>query len=432
MFLFLLAIGLTSGVVFGLVPALHALKSNVSEALTIGGSRSSRGRKSAALAGALVGAEIALAFILLVGAGLLLRAFIGLQQAPTGIAADHVLTLRLDGRAVAGTQSPSIDGDADATIQGRYFRAIEDRIKQIPGVGEAGFVTRLHIQSPGNGGLFTIPGRTTPANPRGFPVRLREASPGYFRALGIPLRNGQVFADGDPGIVVNEALVREHFSGADPIGRILNRGTIVGVVGDVRQNLRQPAEPEIFSSLARTSYSAATLVIRSELPPASLVGAVRAALRDVNPAQAVFEVRTMNDVIMASHGDLNLSLWLVGLFAGLALLLSIAGIYGVVSYNVAARRREFGIRVALGADPRRLLQLMSTQGLRLILPGLAVGLTGAVALTRVLRTLLYEVSPTDPGTFLAVTGVIAGVAMAACLVPARRTLSADPTVLLRE
>ena len=241
-----------------------------------------------------------------------------------------------------------------------------------------------------------------------------------------------MFADGDAGIVVNEALVREHFPGADPIRRILDRGTIVGVVGDVRQNLRQPAEPEIFSPAgADVGTSAATLVIRSELPPASLVGAVRAALRDVNPDQSVFEVRTMNDVIMASHGDLNLSLWLIGLFAGLALLLSIAGIYGVVSYNVAARRREFGIRVALRADPLRLLQLMSTQGLRLILPGLAVGLTGAVALTRLLRTLLYEVSPTDPVTFLAVTGVIAGVAMAACLVPARRTLSADPTVLLR-
>ena len=431
--MFLLATGLTSGVAFGLVPALHGLKANVSETLTTGGSRSSRSRKSTALAGALVGAEIALAFILLVGAGLLLRAFIGLQQAPTGIAADHVLTLRLDGRAVAGTQSPSIDGDADATIQGRYFR-VPSRI----GSGRYRASAR-----PGSSPVCTSRVRATAASSRfpggplpptrvAFPSASARCRQATSAPLGFRYRTGEVLTDGVAGVVVNEALVHEHFPGADPIRQILNRGTIVGVVGDVRQNLRQPAEPEIFSSLARTSYSAATLVIRSELPPASLVGAVRAALRDVNPAQAVFEVRTMNDVIMASHGDLNLSLWLVGLFAGLALLLSIAGIYGVVSCNVAARRREFGIRVALGADPRRLLQLMSTQGLRLILPGLAGGLTGAVALTRVLRTLLYEVSPTDPGTFLAVTGVIAGVAMAACLVPARRTLSADPTVLLRE
>jgi putative ABC transport system permease protein len=431
-FLFLLAVGLGTGIAFGLMPALYSLKSDVSETLNSQGARSSRGRKSTSVTNGLVVGEIALAFVLLSGAGLLLRAFLFLEQAPAGVTADHVLTLRMETRGLGLAETPPAETRSPMTAQGRYFREIEDRVREIPGVRDAGFVTRLHIQVPGFTGQFTIPGRPMPPNRRGFPARLRDVSPGYFRALGIPLRDGRIFTDRDPGIVVNEALVREHFPGEDPIGRVLDRGTIIGVVGDVRQSLRLPAEPEIFSPLARTPYSAATLVVNSQLPPLALVGPVRAAIRDINPNQAVFDVRTMDDVIMSSHGDLNLSLWLIGLFAGLAVLLAIAGIYGVVSYNVAARRKEFGIRLALGADAGRLLRLVFAQGGFLAGSGVLIGILGALGLTRLLRTLLYEVTPTDPLTFIGTTLLLVGVAVVSTLNPARRAMNVDPMTVLRD
>jgi putative ABC transport system permease protein len=429
-FVFLLVVALGVGIVFGLMPALYALKPDASEALSAQGARSWRGAKSSVVANGLVVVEIALAFVLLTGAGLLLRAFLHLERVPSGIAADHVLTVRMDTRGSQAVRS-SADPSSPVTAQGRYFMEIEERVREIPGVRNAGFVSRLHIHAPGYTGQFTIPGRPMPPNLPGFPVRLREASPGYFRALGIPLRAGRVFTDRHSGIVVNEALVREHFPGEDPIGRVLDRGTIIGVVGDVRQHLRRPAEPEIFRPLAQTSYSAATLVLSTQLPASSLVGAVRATIRDINPHQAVFDVQTMDDVVMSSHADVNLSLWLIGVFAGLSIVLAMAGIYGVISHSVAVRRREFGIRVALGADAARLLRLVSVQGGLLVGTGTLFGMAGALGLTRLLSALLYEVTPTDPLTFFATTFLLVGVAILACLDPARQVANVDPMTVLR-
>jgi len=421
-FLFLLGVGLSSGIAFGMIPALHSLNRDVNETLNTRGSRTSRAGKSTVVTHGLVIAEIGLAFMLLAGAGVLLRTFIRLERVPMGIAADHVLTLRMETRGLR----------PEALPQGRYFRAIEERVKEIPGVREAGFVTRLHIQSPGNTGQFTTSGRVTPPNARGFPARLREASPGYFRALGIPLRAGRLFTDRDVGIVVNEALVREHFPHEDPIGRVLDRGTIIGVVSDVRQNIRLPAEPEIFSALERTSYSAATLVVSTRLPPTTLIASVRAAVHQISPNQAIYDVRTMEEVVTSSHADLNLSLRLIALFAGVALLLALAGIYGVISYAVTTRRKEFGIRLALGADSGRLLRLASRQGAVLVGAGVLIGSAGAFVLTRFLRTLLYEVTPTDPLTFVVTTLLLVGVALIAYVNPARRIMKLNPMIVLRQ
>jgi putative ABC transport system permease protein len=379
----------------------------------------------------LVVVEIALAIILLTGAGLLLRALVALERAPTGIVADGVLTLRMQIVGLLPRQVSSAEADSRLSAQGRYFRAIEERVSQIPGLRAAGFVTRLHVQSAGNTAEFTVAGQPPPANGHGAHVRIREASPGYFRALGIPLRAGRLFTEPEPGIVVNETLVREHFPGVDAIGRALNRGTIIGVVGDVRQRLRLPAEPEIYSPLAGTGYSAATLVVSSPMPPDVLVGPLRAAIREINPNQTVFDVQTMDKVITASHADLDLSLWLIGAFAGLAFILSVTGVYGVLSYAVAARREEFGIRLALGADAGRVLRLVLAQGGLLVGVGVAIGIAGALALTGVLQTLLYGVTPTDPLTFVAATLLLVGVAMVACLNPARRATKVDPMSVLR-
>jgi putative ABC transport system permease protein len=426
-FLFLLVIGIGTGIVFGLIPALVSRKSELNATLNTQGARTSRTRRSSAATNCLVVVEIALTFVLLAGTGLLLRAFLALEQAPVGIVAEHVLTLRIDTRGLRSVAAA--ERRDDMTAQGRYFRSIEDRVRALPGVSEAGFVTRLHIQSPGNTGYVAIPGQPPPSARR--PVRLRDASAGYFRALGIPLRAGRVFSDRDEGVVVNEALVREYFPGMDPVGRVLDRGTIVGVVGDVRQNLRLPAEPELFSPLERTAYSAATLVVKAKMPPLTLVGPVRAAIREVNPHQAVFDVRTMEDVMTASHGDLNLALSLIGVFAGIAVVLAAIGIYGVLSYSVAVRRQEFDIRLALGADGRGLLRHVCAQSGRLVAIGGVMGVVGALALTQSLRALLYEVTATDPVTFTSAAILLVGVAGVACVQPARRAMAVDPLTVLR-
>jgi len=313
-FLFLLTVAVTTGLAFGVVPALYATKGDVAAMLNAASGRSSRGRRSVAINRGLVVTEIALAFILLTGAGLLLRALLSLQRAPTGLAAEQVLTLRMESRGLDAETT----GDAGSTLsaQGRYFRAIEDRVSQVPGVRAAGIVTRLPVQSPGFTATFTVVGRPQPPNGQGAQVRFRDASPGYFRALGIPLRAGRMFSDWDRGILVNETLAREQFRGEDPIGRVLSRGTIVGAVGDVRQSLRLPPEPEIYNPLGSTSYAAATLVVSGAIPPERLVAPIRAAIREINPNQTVFDVKTMEQVISVAHADVDLSLWLIGLFAG--------------------------------------------------------------------------------------------------------------------
>jgi predicted permease len=430
-FLFLLVVAVTTGLAFGVVPALYATGSDVAGTLNAASGRSSRGRGSVAINRGLVVTEIALAFVLLTGAGLLLRALMSLHRAPTGLATEQVLTLRMESRGLLPGPATVVEAGSTLTAQGRYFRAIEDRVGQIPGVRAAGIVTRLHVQSAGFTATFTVVGQPPLPNGQGAHVRLRDASSSYFRALGIPLRAGRMLSDREPGILVNETLAREHFRGEDPIGRVLNRGTIVGVVADVRQSLRLPPEPEIYNALAATGQTAVTLVVSAAIPPDRLVAPVRAAIREVNPNQTIFDVKTMEQVISAAHADLDLSLWLIGLFAVLAFTLSAAGIYGVLSYTVAAREKEFGIRLALGAEPGRVLRLVLAQGGLLIGAGVAIGILGALALTRFLRALLYEVTPTDPFTFAAATVALVGVAMIACLIPARRAMAVDPITVLR-
>jgi predicted permease len=429
-FLFLLSVSVATGVAVGLVPALQATRASISGVLLEPGSRSSGSRRSAAMNKGLVVAEIALALVLLIGAGLLLRGFLHLAATPTGVVADNVLTLRMDIRGLLARQAPAAGTTArTVSAEGQYFGAIEERVRHIPGVRAAGFVTVLPIERAGFVGSFAIAGR--PIEGVRPTARLREVTPGYFRALGIPLRAGRLFTDREPGIVVNETLARQLFPGQDSIGRVLDRGTIIGVVGDVRQRIRLQAEPEIYSPLARTGYSAATLVVTAAIPLESLVGPVRAAIRQVNPNQAVYNVRTLDDVIAASRADLDLFLWLIGLFAGLALVLSMVGIYGIMSYAVASRRKEFGIRLALGADSARLLRMVLAQGGMMIGAGLTIGIAVALVLTRYLRAQLYEITPTDPMTFGVVSLVLAVVAFAACFNPARRAMKTDPSTALR-
>ncbi|MBI1792216.1 MAG: ABC transporter permease [Acidobacteria bacterium] len=409
-FAFLLAVCVATGIGSGLAPAMAAARGG-SSALKSPHVRS-------AFRDALVVVEVAMAFVLLAGAGLLLRTFLNLQRTDTGLNADNALTVHI------------VVSDA------RESTAIEERVARIPGVRAAGLISLLPLQNSGWYGGVTIAGR-----PAALPTELRYVTPGYFRAMGIPLRRGREFSPRDgPGvprvILVNEALARQYFPNEDPVGRATDRGTIIGVVGDVRQDmLSLPARPEIYYTLAQNFAQlrrhGSTLVVRGTGPVEALVGAIRAAVREVSPGQALFRVATMRQVIEESLATQRLYTWLLGLFAALGALLAAAGIYGVIAYLVALRTREFGIRMALGAGAGRVLRLVMKRGALLVALGLALGIGGAAAITRVLRGLLYGVAATDPATFGAMAALLAAVALAACLAPARRAARVDPSVALR-
>ena len=356
--------------------------------------------------------------MLLAGAGLLLRTFLNLQNTDPGLNAENVLTMHV---AVSGAEESA---------------AIEQRVAQIPGVRAAGLISLLPLQNSGWGGFLTIPGRTELLG-----VELRYVTPGYFRAMGVPLRQGREFSPRDDGdaeavILVNEAFARQYFPGEDPVGRGTDRGTIVGVVGDVRQQtLSVPATPEVYYSVAQNFAQlrshGSTLVVRGGGSAESLAGAVRAAVREVSPGQALFRTATMRQVVDESLASPRLYMWLLGMFAAMGMLMAVAGVYGVMAYLVALRTREFGIRLALGADTGNVSGLVMRRGVQLVALGLALGLAGALLLTGVLQSLLYGVAATDAATFGVTAACVALAALAACWAPARRAALADPANALR-
>ena len=407
---FLLLMCAATGIGFGLAPALAAARG--------GAAALKQGSVRAWLRDALVVVEITLAFVLLAGAGLLLRTFLNLQRTSGGVNAQNVLTAHV-----------VVSGAAESS-------AIEERVSRIPGVRAAGMISLLPLQNSGWGGFFNVAGR-----PELHACELSYVTPGYFRAMGIPLHKGRGFSSLDVStservIIVNEALARAVFPGEDPIGRKTSRGTIVGVMGDVRQQtLSAPAIPEVYNAVAQNfaqmRSTGSTLVVRSSGPPDGLVRAIRAAVREASPGQALFRVATMQQVIEQSLATPRLYMWLLALFAGMATLLAAAGIYAVVAYLVALRTREFGIRMALGADAARVLRLVMKRGAVLASLGLTLGIGGAAILTRLLRGMLYGVQATDATTFALMAALLGAVALAACLVPARRAALVDPAVALR-
>ncbi len=424
-FLFLVAICAITGVGFGLAPALAGSRVDVNRDLRSGSGHGSSSR----LRDGLAIAEIAFAFVLLTGAGLLLRAFLRLENTPTGLVTENVLTMQM---TLPGTDYRS------PAIAASYYRSIEESVSRIPGVRAAGFIQYLPLQTWGWSGWFSIAGHPAELNATQPRAELRYVTPGYFRAMGIPLVSGRVFNDRDTinaprVILVNQALAARYFPGEDPVGKTTDRGTIIGVVRDVRHvGLDQAAVPELYYSIAQNPpVTSTSLVVSSQIPPETLAGAIRAAIRQVNPNQAIFNIKTMNRVVSDSLSNLDMYLWLIGAFAVLALLLAAAGIYGVMSYSVASRTREFGIRMAVGADSSRVVRLVLRQGVVLTLAGLGIGVAGAAALTRFLTSLLAGVTPTDPATFVVVSAFVLIISIVACLVPALRAMRVDPVVAMR-
>jgi putative ABC transport system permease protein len=419
-FAFLLAVCVVVAVLFGLAPAVMAARTDAQDITKASGGRSTGSLTFSRVRDGLVVVEVALAFVLALGIAGVMRELSRLERTDSGMVTDSVLTVHLTPRIP--------DGD--------YF-ALAERVAQLPGVQAAGFTQMVPLQNWGWLGDYHIAGRPREDRPT---IELRSVTPGYFTALGVPVRAGRnlTIGDGlqDPGaLLVNETLARLHFPGEDPVGRDTDRGTIVGVVGDVRQaGLNRPIVPEIYKIINRDAGVAPdlgmTLVVRTTGPPEAIVPAVRAAARDVNPIVALFNIKTMSEVVSDSLWELKLYRWLIGLFAALALALAAMGLYGVISYSVTSRTREFAVRQALGSDPAGVARLVLRRGLRLTAGGLVFGIAGALGLLPLMRRLSAVFTP-DAATFAAIIALLVCLALVACLVPALRVARVNPATALR-
>jgi predicted permease len=420
-FVFLLVICVITSIVFGLAPALAATRLDVHSITRESAGHATLAGRYGRLRDALVVLEVALAFVLAAGAATVIGEMVRLQRLDNGMAIENVLTLHLTPRAPA-----------------QDYAAIEERVAAVPGVVAAGLTQFVPLQNWGWTAGFSVKGRPSPVRQT---AALRYVTPGYFRTLGIRILEGRGFTERDNAgapavIVVNEALARHYLPGEEPVGMALDRGLIVGVIGDVRQvGLDRPSEPEIYYPAAQNVTMAPdigmSLVVRTALAPNRAIDAIRASVRSVNPTLAIFNVRTMTEVVSDSLWELRLYRWLIGVFAALALLLAAIGLHAVIAYNVTSRMREFAVRLALGSDPSQLTGLVVRRALLLAGAGLAAGIVSAMAITPLVRTLPIG-SLNVPVTYGAVAAVLVAIALLASLVPALRVARVNPAAALRD
>jgi predicted permease len=430
--LFALALSVLSAAIFGLVPSLQVSQLGPHRTLQAGTARSTRRSR---LRQALVLAEIALSLILLICAGLMLRSFHRLITVNPGFETQHVLTMGMFTSPAKYT---------DNRKRAAYFANILNEIRAIPGVQEAGSVHFLPLEEATSGSCFARSDEPPPVPSTGRSSDFLVVSPGYFQAMRMPLLGGRWFDAHDSFgshsvIMVNHQFVRRFLSDRKPVGQKLNvcwtvqnPAEIVGVVGDSRQEeLETAPKPTIFVNNLQAPMYFAQLTVRTRNDPKQMARAVQAAIHRVDPDQAVTHIRTMDQVFSDSVAQPRMQLVLLSVFGGIAGLLAIIGIYGVVAYSVAQRKREIGIRMALGAQPNDVGWMVLREGTILAAIGIIIGLTGTVAVTRILRSLLFETAPTDAVTLASVTGAAVLVALLATLIPARRAAHVDPTTTLR-
>jgi putative ABC transport system permease protein len=436
-FLFATIISLVTGALFGLAPALYVARADLNELLKEGGRATTASPAGKRARNLLVVAQMALALILLVGAGLLIKSFLRLRNVNPGFDHENMLTL-----SISLTRADYPQGDPRRTA---FFTEALSRIASIRGVTSVGAISHLPLGGRGVNLQFGIDGSAEPtAN-----ADLRVISPDYFSTMQIPLVNGRRLTDQDttttpPVIVINESFARIFFQGVDPVGRRLSinglgppipvfTGEIAGVVGDVKhRGLEEGAQPEMYISyLQDTVWPVMNLVIRTNSDPAGFVSPVRRELQSIDKGQPYFNVQTMDQLLSDSIAQRRFNMLLLACFAALALSLATVGIYGVMSYTGSQRAHEIGVRMALGAQPADVLKLVVKQGMILVLVGAAIGLAGALALTPVINSLLFGVSPTDPLTFAVVILVLVSTSLVSCYIPARRATKVDPLIALR-
>ena len=433
---FTLGVAVLTGLAFGLVPARAASRAVLQGALSEGGrSNTGAGRSSTRLRGTLVVAEMSLAIVLLAGAGLMIRSFSQLNSVNLGIDPSHALAAEI--------ALPAAKYKSD-TSQLAFFSEVESRIAALPGVRAVGAVSSLPLSGQRSSTAFTVAGRPKPPRGQEPAGDMRAITPGYFRAIGIPLKEGRGFNDADvagqPDVaIIGESLARAYWPHQSPIGQYISyewdKDTpvqIVGVAGDVHDaGADKTPYLEIYRPLAQFPYAGMTLVVRTSGDVIALEPAIRRAVRAVDPDQPISNLETMNALVAQSLGKSRLSMMLFGLFGIVGLVLACVGIYGVMSYGVMQRTREFGVRMALGARPSDVRDLVLKTGATLTLVGIVIGAGGALALTRLMLSLVFGVTTTDPITYLGSVTVLAVIALLASYLPARRATLVDPAIVLR-
>jgi predicted permease len=430
---FTLAASLATGLAIGLLPAMQASGVDVNDALK----DSARGSSSAGhgrLRGGLLIGEISLSLVLLIAAGLLLTSFSRLQRVSAGFNPEGVLVGFLN---IPQTRYPS--GPALVTFYNQLF----ERLRNIPGVKSAALTDRVPLTGNQTPAPVAVAGRALPPMSERPVANRHLVTPHFFRTVGMPLLQGRDFNERDTPasphvVIVNEAFVRLHFPGENPIGRTLVTGMaqmpseIVGVVGDIRAtNLDTPPAPDYYLPALQRPEAFTSIMLRTEGDPAGMTATLRAALREVDPDIPLLDPQPLTTLVANTVADRRLAMTMLGGFAGLALVLASIGVYSVMAYVVSQRTAEIGIRMALGATPQSVLRMVIGQGVRLAAIGVAIGVAVALAVTRLMQRALFEVQPHDPGIYLGLATLILAVACLACWIPARRATRIDPIAALR-
>ncbi|HET8783521.1 MAG TPA: ABC transporter permease [Pyrinomonadaceae bacterium] len=435
---FTLLVSMITGLIFGLAPALQAARFNQTETLKEGGRDSATGSGGKRIRGLLVMSEVAVSLVLLIGAGLLINSFLRLRNVDPGFRADNLLTMKFV------LPQPKYE---EFERRSAFYTDLIHRVESLPGVKSAAVTTNLPLYRQGNSIDISIEGQPPPAPGKENIVVTRIISPKYFETMTIPLLSGRAFNDQDTATtprvaVISESMARRYWPGEDPIGKRIGAGRIqrpedwtqvVGVVKDVRQfELTADSKPQMYLPYRqRGFFPSEDLVVKTDVDPASLASTVRNAVWEIDKDQPVSNIRTMEEILLESIARQRFSMLLLAIFAAVALILAAVGIYGVMSYSVAQRTHEIGIRMALGAQTGAVLKLAVSYGLKLVVVGIVIGLIAAFALTRVMSTLLFGVTATDPTTFALISLLLIGVAAVASYIPARRATKVDPIIALR-
>ncbi|HVF90769.1 MAG TPA: ABC transporter permease [Blastocatellia bacterium] len=434
---FTFGVSLFTGVVFGLFPAFQASRPDMNESLKEGGKGSSKGAHGRRVRNLLVVSEVALALVLLTGAGLMIRSFLRLQKVDPGFKPEGVITMRLQVPQSRYPDNPQIVS---------FYQGVMEKVKALPGVEYAGAVSNLPLSGSYSSGTVTVDQPSASIDNASFEADRRSITPDYFPALGIELQRGSNFtgaetADSQGVVIVDETFANRFWPGEDPIGRRIKLGgnqstapwlTIVGVVGHAKHyNLNSKGREQVYFPHAQRQTRTLFLAVRTSGDPSALVGAIRSQVWALDPSQPLSDVQTMEQRVYSSVAQPRFNTMLLGIFASVALILAAIGVYGVMNYAVTQRTHEIGIRMALGARQKDIFGLVVGQGMLLVAIGVAIGLVGAFIVTRLMASLLFGVTATDPTTFAGVALVLVMVSLLASYIPARKATRVDPMVALR-